>query len=163
MSMTTSEHIFRRYPVDVRALNKGDILSVAQVETAVSTKFEHRKFALAACRLAGWVEDEKRRQGEHVTVITVKGEIHVLTDSKAAEYQARRFEEHEAGLRRATRKKAHIDRSQLTAEELAVHDRGLSVMAAKLTRLRAKDPELKPAERATPLRAEQKPRGLPKP
>lgn len=142
--------ILSKYPIDVDALVKGDEISVERVEVIVGVRYTDRRYALAACQLASWIEGEKLDRGEYVTVATVKGAIRVLTDAEAADYLTRRFAAHEAGLRTSARRKAGVDRSALTEDGRAKHDRELVTMGMKLRRLRGREVTLKPAARATP-------------
>lgn len=147
---TMNDAILSKYPVDVSALSKGSEIERADVERIVGRKFEDRRYALAVTNLCDWIEREMAHRGERVTVASVKGAVRILTDAEAATYQSGRFRSHEAGLRASARKKAQVDRSQLTEAERDKHDRELTVMGAKLTRLKGREATLKPAERQTP-------------
>lgn len=147
-----NDALLSKYPVDVSALSKGDEIAVDRVQTIVGLKYEHRAFSLKALALAEWIEREMIARGEAVTVIAIKGALRVLTDGEAAKYLTGRFGAHEAGLRRSARAKAQVDRSKLTEAEREKHDRELTVMGAKLTRLRGRELTLKPTERQTPGR-----------
>lgn len=144
------DQLLSKYPLDASALSKGDEIPVERVEAIVRRKFDDRRYALAVASLCDWIEREKAERGEHVTAAMVKGAIRILTDAEAADYLSGRFRAHEAGLRRSARAKARVDRAQLTEAQRDKHDRELSVMGAKLTRLRGREVQLKPAERQTP-------------
>lgn len=118
--MDTTEH-----PIATDSLSKGDVIVAVDLERALGVKRETDAYRLGLRRIVDYITRRFRDRGEIVTVVERRHCIVILTDAEASEYNAQRFTIELRGAARAHARNLGVDRSQLTSEQAAHHDRAL--------------------------------------
>lgn len=110
-----------KYPIDVGALKKGDVLSIEQLQEITGKKpADTTAFAFAMLSLRDFIQDN--------TDFTVKmgtDGLHILTDSEAARYNHRRAMGHIGGIHRRYERNTLVDVRNLSTEERSIHAHNL--------------------------------------
>jgi hypothetical protein len=117
----------RRYPLDFDALTKGSVIRLPEIEQALGATRDTEGFGLAVLRLRGRIEEEMEERGTPATVCVRDGDLHILSDEDAAEYNPAQFS---AGLRRAVRshrRLLQVDAGQLSPLARSRFDRRAEV------------------------------------
>lgn len=93
------------HPIDIDNLNKGDVISLQEIQKVIGIDpdDDQRAFDLARLALMAKIDTDLQRIGKQFTVAQVKGEIKVLTDEEASVYNSKRL-----GNAIRTMQKAHI-------------------------------------------------------
>ena len=140
---------------DFSQLRLGDEISRAQCEKMIETTEERnpKQYKLGLLAILTEVRRAMRLKfGRRITVRCLQGGISVLTDSEAAEYNPKRFEQAVAICRRAHRQLCDVDVRKLNEAEKAAYGRAFTSQAARVAMLRVRiDTELPAAERSTPV------------
>jgi hypothetical protein len=84
----------------------------------------------------------KRIHGRELTVRIVKGDLLILDDREAADYNPKRYAQGLRIARRAHRRLMAVDVSKLTPQEREQHTRAVCRQASALSSLRAKPAEV---------------------
>ena len=117
-----------KYPIDFDVIEKGWSLSRQQMERLLGYKHTMTEFQTAALRLMKRCEYETTVRGKPNLVFSLKGSaLHCLTDSEASVWTNKQIR---SNLRRATKnhqKQLAVDVSNLTTQELAQHERNVTV------------------------------------
>lgn len=127
------------HPINFDAIQKGDSWTAEQLEVLTGFPANTKQYELAALGLRERIMRELEGRGRPATVAFDKGSLRVLTDSEACVYT---HSQYLAGRRKMLRnlgRGLQVDRSKLTPEEAAIHDRNLiinskEVVAMKKTR-----------------------------
>lgn len=117
----------KRFPIDYEALNKGDVIAVAEVERLVQCPRDHRLFAMKATNLASTISLAMDDLGRPVTIVLREGDLRVLTDDEASQYNHEMFKQFFRRMGRSLRRLAAVDVGQLDSEERGEHLRRLEV------------------------------------
>lgn len=140
--------------IDYTTLEKGDVLSVEHCEavTGVSRDENPNLYGLAVLGLVTQIERELHAAYKRYTVATRKGQIVVMTDPEASEYNDHGFEVGLKKARRAHFRMQQVDVNNLGDDQRATHDAGLIKQAAILSAVRSTRAALHPAPspRTTP-------------
>lgn len=123
-----SDPLLSRYPIDTSAIHKGDEFSVEKVEQITGLERDTTAFRLAALGLQSLIQ---KRTGFTVKALTTGG-LRVLTDPEASEHNRRQFEHNMRGMFLRHELNLNVDRTALSEEQLARHDRALTSQAAYL-------------------------------
>ncbi len=142
------------YPIDTDSLVKGSTVSTETIERAFGVKRGTDAFNIAALKACQYVARRFLDRGEVVTVTMRKHALVILTDEEVPEHNARVFRNEIKKAARAHARSAGADRSKMSVETQAVHDRHLVVQGAQLAAMAQVRRELRPAvrERSTPRR-----------
>ena len=110
-----------RYPMDFDDLQKGDIITVQELERLTGKKFGTNEFAFKALSLQAQISDAtgftvKIRNGE---------ELHILTDEEASKHNHNEFQRHKKGMFRRNRLMGLVDMNALSETMRAEHERKL--------------------------------------
>ena len=139
---------------DFSQLRLGDEISRAQCEKMIETTEDRnpKQYKLGLLAILTEVRRAMRLKfGRRITVRCLQGGISVLTDSEAAEYNPKRFEQAVAICRRAHRQLCDVDVRKLNEAEKAAYGRAFTSQAARVAMLRVRiDTELPAVERSTP-------------
>lgn len=135
---------------DYAELEKGDVLSVGHCEAVLNLSPVHhpKAYPLALMGLVQQVERELQQAGKRYTVATRKGQVVVLTDAEASEYNDHGFE---CALKKAKRshfRMQQVNVNNLDQNERARHDNNLVKQAAVLQAVRNARKALHPAPSA---------------
>lgn len=110
-----------KYPIDVGALKKGDLLSVEQLQTITGKKpADANSFAFAVLALREFIQENT----DFTVKMTTEG-LRILTDSEASQYNHRRFHGHIGGLQRRYQRNTLVDARNLSPEEGSAHAHNL--------------------------------------
>ena len=135
-------------------LDKGDVLSVEHCEAVmgIDRKTNPSGYTLALMGLVAQVQREIAQEGKRYTVATRKGQVVVLTDPEAAEYQDHRFESGQKTSRRAHFYNQCVDVNNLDQDQRSKHDYNLIKQAAILSAAKGARQALHPipVKRVTP-------------
>lgn len=119
-------------------LSKGSRIPARVIEQATRTNRNHRDYGLAVLAVRTAVENHFREAHRQVvTTAEERGDVRVLTDAEASEYQEDQFEAGIRRMQRANHKARGVDVSTLNHVEREEHDRRLVVQAAYLAGIRA--------------------------
>lgn len=124
------------FPLDFEALQKGDVLSREQIVKALGrpivgerlTPFDEHRFRMLAMQLGGMIESER----PDLVVGYHHDTIRILTDIEAEEATKRRCRSAVRSIGRNARRRAAIDRSEFSAEQLReaeTNDRSITALA----------------------------------
>lgn len=139
------------YPLDTSNLNKGDVITVDQVRAVAKADPGSSKYAWTLLKLSRFVTRKLAERGLKVTVCSIKGQLRILTDAEAEEYNVRAAKYGKRKIRRAATRHALIDLSNLTPEQRLQWDKNSAKLAMTVGALnsatRPKIPEAKPHKR----------------
>ena len=125
-------------------LQPGQSITQAEIESATGQmeSTDPQAFALLLLRVRGdLITHLKRQHGRELTVRIVKGDLHILDDREAADYNPKRYAQGLRIARRAHRRLMAVDVSKLTPQEREQHTRTVCRQASALSSLRAKPQE----------------------
>jgi len=142
-----------RFPVDYDALAKGDVIPAKELSRIVGEPMRSYEYQYKITALTKEIETELWSRGKPWTVRIRNGDIVILTDAEASDYNAERVDKMRRGIYRSHRRMMAVDVAQLTTEERALHDRNAvrsgMVVAALLATRRAPQPI--PVQRQHPM------------
>jgi len=146
------------YPIDVRALVKGQTITVPELEKILGVTIENPDWWARVLILKKKIIIQRARLGLPYFTLNQRGwhgGLHVCTDSEATKYTSQRAQHGKRTFRNALRGKLAVDVSQLTDDEKKDHEVTLKRMAfeARAWRKASREaiPELAaPPERTTP-------------
>lgn len=146
--------IYNVAEVDYSQMEKGDVLSVEHCEAVlgISRKANTSAYNLALMGIVSQVQRDLWHAGRRYTVATHHGQVKVLTDPEASEYNDKHFESGLSKSRRASGRMRMVDVGKLDSEQRQHHDRNLVKHSHILSAIRKarKDLELPPYNRNTP-------------
>lgn len=125
-------------------LQPGQSITQAEIESATgqTESKDPQAFALLLLRVrADLITHLKRIHGRELTVRIVKGDLHILGDREAADYNPKRYSQGLRIARRAHRRLMAVDVSKLTPQERDQHTRTVCRQASALSSLRTKPAE----------------------
>src|SRR5208337_3789481 len=105
------------YPIDVRALVKGQTITVPELEKILGVTIEKPNFWARVLVLEKKIITQRARLGLPYFTLNQKGShggLHVCTDSEATKYNSQCAQHGKQKLRKALRGKLAVDVSQLT-------------------------------------------------
>jgi len=109
------------YPMDFDAMEKGDVISVAELERITGLKSGTSAYDFAVLKLRGLIQCEQQARGRYVVIASHKGTLRILLDKEATTYldTTRR---HLCGrLGRAHRQLTAVDTAGFSQDELVDH------------------------------------------
>ena len=125
-------------------LQPGQSITQAEIESATGQveSTDPQAYALLLLQIRGQlIAHLKRIHGRELTVRIVKGDLHILDDREAADYNPKRYAQGLRIARRAHRRLMAVDVSKLTPQEREQHTRTVCRQASALSSLRAKPTE----------------------
>lgn len=122
----------RRHPLDFDALKKGDTISLAELEDILSIRSDDPSFPLKRLALQQQIESEMDERGNPVTVATRKGQIVILTDDQAAEYNPHCFRLYQRRMAKAHARTLAVDPGELTDIQRRQHEQNVMVQTRVL-------------------------------
>jgi hypothetical protein len=120
------------YPIDTDSLVKGSTISAEVIEKAFGVKRGTDAYGMAAMRAVAYISRRFLDRGEVVTITQRKHDLVVLTDEEVPAHNARLFR---LNIRRAARAHGRMlgsDRSLMSNDAAAIHDRSVAVQGAQL-------------------------------
>jgi hypothetical protein len=142
----------KQYPLDFDALQKGDVISVEQIENIFGIKRTDRNFWAKTLNLRDRIAKEMIDRNRPVTVRTSQGALHICQDREATVYNHKRVGHAYRTMIKAHRRQLCVDVSDFTVEEKTEHDKRLltsGAMSAACMAVR-RSPKLAAAVRKTP-------------
>lgn len=121
--------------IDRLELSKGSIISVELIEMMTEECKGTDAYNLALIKLIGEIDVHLRRQDTIVTICSIKGAIHILTDPEAAVYNARQGELAVGKLGRVYQRNKAVDKSQLDVFDIQIHRRDVELQGKMLTEI----------------------------
>ena len=145
-----------RYPVDVDALCKGDVITIERLENILGMKRHDPRWWRSVLGVKTNIERQLRRGGRVLTLRQRQGDLVVCDDNEASSYNPREIE---AGIRRSARaheRNLHVDVGNLDDARRVAHERNLVVYGRMLYAAKSARRDLKPTEtvRDTPTMLE---------
>ncbi len=122
--------------IDILDLTKGSVISTELVEQMTGQKYGTPHYDLAVMVLAQEIDQHLRRKDIIVTICSVKGAIHILTDEAAALYNVRQSELAVNKLSRAYGRNRAVERKNLGEIDRRVHVRNVDLQGRMLTEVR---------------------------
>ena len=144
----------KRFPLDFDVLEKGSVVTRAEIEHIYRVTYGTDQYSLKALALGQAIETMLDARGLCVTVKIDKGELRILTDAEASEYNRCEAMRGFKRMMRRHRKGAEVQIDNLTPAQAIAHDRGLQVSGAMIfAAKKAKKEALRalPYERQTPF------------
>ncbi len=127
-----------RWPLDVDALEKGDVIGPEKIEKiSGKSRNDPKAYRLEQLKLVQWIEKESASFGCPLIPKTEGDAIRILHDGEAIEYAERELMRHRRGQGKQVRRlSGSIDESKLSSKEQAHKDRLQCLWAARLTAMR---------------------------
>lgn len=145
-----------KFEIDVSGLKLGDTVSQSVCESLVGIEraSDQYRYSFLLMQLADYINRLLLKDSKCWTVVTSEGEIQVLTNEQASQYNARHFKAAMAKMRRCNRRMAAVDLADLDAETRKIHCELLSKQVRILMGMkqRAGNVELTAVEKRTPVR-----------
>ena len=110
------------HPIDVRTLNKGDMISSDTLEDITGHEAGSEKFAFGVLSLRKFIEDGLRKIGKPATLKLSKNALFILTDTEAVYHNSNRQDIAIRHIRKSHRQLTEVDRSKLTDVSRLEHD-----------------------------------------
>lgn len=131
------EGFFGKYPIDVTALEKGQIITIGQLEEIMMIKpADYQKWQFGLLQLRKFIESRT----EFSVKSTADG-LRILTDSEAFAYNHRRFNNHLDGAERRFIRNKLVDSENLTPEERMLHSSNLMNESRSMSALYSATPK----------------------
>jgi hypothetical protein len=129
----------REYPVDVNLLQKGYHFTVSELEKIIGFSRDTAIFVKERCFFLEFLQRKLWMVGKKWTLCVRKGEVCILTDVEASAYGERQARLTVRKHKRVYREMGAVDRSSLSNQRRAEHDRelrmqGLDILALKTAR-----------------------------
>ncbi len=121
--------------VDKLDLTKGSVISIEIVEDMTGATNNTIEYTFALIRLVDEIVSHLLRQGVILTICTVKGAIHILTDEEAAAYNAKAGDQAVRKLGRAFVRGQAVDKRNLDDITKVIHTRNLDIQGRMLTEI----------------------------
>lgn len=143
----------REYPFDASQLQKGDRVTVEQIEAAYGVTREHKDFWKKQLAARQHVENAFALRDIVVVVRSHHDDLVILLDEDAAAFTNQTFKASLAKMAVSLHKQQHVDRSNLsdpvrTAHDTALNVNGRTLAGARGARRKALAPS--PVKRLTP-------------
>jgi len=122
-------------------LQPGQLITQAEIESATGQQEakDPQAFALLLLRVrADLIAHLKRIYGRELTVRIVKGDLLILNDREAADYNPKRYSQGLRIARRAHRRLMAVDVTKLTPQERELHTKVVCKQASALSAIRSK-------------------------
>lgn len=111
-------------------LNKGDYISVKNLERYLNAKRGTEKFNFGVLALRETIERHFEMRGISVVIATNNYDLHILSDNDAVNYTERKFENHFVKMQKIHHKAMNIDQNNLDNLEKEVLGKNLTIMGA---------------------------------
>ena len=134
----TNENVteLKQWPMDFDALQKGDVISVADVEQMTGKRrgTDEYRFALMNLKdmICGYLESKERMW----TVSTEGDRINILTDTEAVKYTESWYESGRKRMRRMHSLAMGVDTAQLTTTLRDAHYRNIQVHGFEISAMK---------------------------
>jgi len=140
------------YPLDIAALEKGDVIPPELCERHLGMKRTDIRYGQSLVSFRDLVLRGLRRMGRQWTVTTPQSSVKILTDSEAASYNRKEFNRYTSAAGRRFRDNLGVDPSRLQADERRTHEHTLTSQATQLEFIRRakRQVSLTAHKRATP-------------
>lgn len=125
-----------KHPFDFDRLKKGDIIPVERIESLSRVSRDSARYSLIALKYKDQIESELESRGRPVTVKIDRGNLVILTDSEAAEYNKTQFDARKRQMGASHRRAMQVDIGQLSDDQKERHRRNLLVQGAQLAAMR---------------------------
>lgn len=119
-------------PLDFDEIQKGDVISPAQLEEITGRKIGTTKYQLAVLQLSSRIAKECADRNKPVSIAVMKGTLCVLTDEQASEYEHQQFKSRFRGAGRAHRRAVAVNVGRLSDVQKKKHERNVFVQAGML-------------------------------
>lgn len=130
-----------RWPFDIAALRRGDVVSADVIEAAVGLKRTDAEYHFEHLRIRDMVVERFEEMGDEGVIVTMRdGGLQVLTDEEAAGYVQARARKAKKDFAWSVYKGSQIDRDKLLDETREKLDRWQHVQAFRLQQLRRMPP-----------------------
>ena len=114
-----------KYPLDFEALEKGYVITAAEIEKISGKQRGTDEYKFAQLSLKERVEREMALLGKPATCKCERDDLRILTDSEAAKHTHDLFMQAISAMRRNFGRKASVDIENLTDEERKRHEHQL--------------------------------------
>ena len=148
-----------KFEIDIDVLIKGSVISVAECERVLKLRRDDdvAGYQFGLMQLCDFVQRSLWKVGREWTLKTSQGEILVLTDEQASEYNASQFENGMAKMRRSNKRLRSVDIRNIDESKRNEHDERVSKQGVILQCIKSSRRgkiHLAPVERSTPVKAE---------
>jgi hypothetical protein len=141
------------FPINASKLEKGDVFTHAILYEMFGIRQDHHHSAFAILTLKDRIRKAARRAGMNLTLRIKEGEIHICSDSEAAEYNRRLGKWGIRKIRRGHIQNLGVDVSQLNEAERKAHERTVlrsGQMISSITSIQNRNILPSPKQRETP-------------
>jgi hypothetical protein len=141
------------YPLDIKALEKGDYIPPEMCEERTKCKDRnHKNYSLELEAFKERIDLELMRLGRNWTLRCRKDGIAILIDAEASEHNEASFDALKRGLRRRARKNLGVDASLLPEDRRRPHEHAVISQAMQLSAMKrvARQCSLAAHKRSTP-------------
>ena len=127
------------WPLDVKMLTKGQIITQEQCEQIIGMKADHIRYSFELMRIREYIMTETDRAGTPLSVAIRGNSLVINTDGGASLYHSRLAKMAERSIHRNLHHLVRtVNIANLSPQELAEHQRKLSIWAMKASRLKLK-------------------------
>lgn len=145
------------YSIDIDAIEAGYVFDRATCELLIgfprdSNRYEWQFELMKRC---DQIQKELWDAGKHLTVVTTKSEIHVLTHEQASEYNATRFDNAIKKMRRCYKRLLAVNTGTFTDNMLQSHEKSIVKQSRILQAIKSNRAEItvKPHDSGLPKRS----------
>jgi hypothetical protein len=145
-----------RIPESVYGRPKGSWIEPHDIVVLTGRQANHKMYARGAVAVAKEIERIRRKAGKPCTVRAVGDRLRICDDAEAATWNRNQSDIHERGTRRAHKRHAEVEVSNLTQKQRDLHTRDAVVLGARIAGQAAarsmarKMMQPKPTERTVP-------------
>lgn len=127
----------RRFPIDVDALKKGDVIPREKVEECVKAVYGTEDFRFKLLSFCGWLDTQLLHRQMDVSIRTRRGAVEILRDVDATEYDHQKQMMFFKRSKRAFDKLCAVDIGELPKATRDIHEKrlllgGLLIRGAEL-------------------------------
>lgn len=137
-----NEACAERWPVDVDALKKGDVIPIERVAEIVRVTPDSPRFSLLMFALAKKIERLLWDRRKYWTVRCPREGILILRDDQASKFNNDMIERRKRGLFKSHKRLHHVDVNKLSDADLKKHDWYLLRSGMQVASLRAADMQI---------------------
>lgn len=116
-----------RYPIDVTDLKKGDVIGIDRLKAIIKHPVGSPKWNFGLVNLCQFIMAEKQEIGDPMTACVMDGNVCLLTDPQAAEYNNNYFSRGYRSMFRGLNRQVDVDVRNLSDEQKKLHLRRVEV------------------------------------
>ena len=126
----------RIYPIDTDQLHKGSVIHAQEIANIFHAQQGTERFNLCSLRLREYITDKFAERSETVTVVSDRGNLRILTDAEAAEYNRDEFKRKSRQMLHIHKRNCGVNTAALDEKQQRDHERVIMRQSAVLSHMR---------------------------